>query len=74
MSKREDPLDCESCGGECRPQFTTAHWNWGRAAAAHGAFIEETMAGHHDVVKESTITGTREELLRRETTAGTQAR
>jgi len=67
MSKREDPLPCEDCGGGMVPVFTVAHWNWGSAAAAHGMFIEGTRAGYHGMThapKEGRG-GTREELLKR---------
>ena len=49
MDAREESLTCPECGAECAPQFTTCHYNWGTAAAAHGNFIEETRRGHHGV-------------------------
>jgi len=49
IERQDEPLECPECGGECKPCFTTAHWNWGTAAAAHGGFIEETRKGYHGV-------------------------
>lgn len=68
MSKRDNPLPCSVCGGECKPEFSVPSWRWGPMAAAHGAFVEETRPGYHGINHETPKPGrggTREELMSR---------
>ena len=44
MGMKDAGMPCPNCEGWCLPLFTTCHWNWGTAAASHGAFIEESGA------------------------------